>query len=113
MFWRMESSWSALRRLVIVLMIASLTACAHLSFKRKTETSGTFTSSGWSTTIFAVDIPKGALQIARENASDSNLANLQVEQVLVVPYLGPLDFLLDIIGFRYARISGTWGFSGN
>ncbi len=91
-----------------------LASCANLSFERKTETSGTFTSTGWALTLFAVDIPKGALQIARENASDANLANTVVEEVTVVPYLGRwFDWLLDIVGIRYARVSGTWGFTGH
>ena len=29
----------------------------------------------------------------------------------MTPYLGPFDWLLDIVGIRYARISGTWGFA--
>jgi hypothetical protein len=95
-----------------ILVFPGVTGCAHLSFQRKTETSGTFTSTGLAMTIFAVDLPKGALQIARENASDSNLANLVVEDVLVVPYLGSMDWILDIFSVRYARVRGTWGFSG-
>jgi hypothetical protein len=102
----------AVRVLVVVLLVAGLSACGSVSFKRRTETSGTFRSTGWSFTIFSVDIPKGALQIARENASDANLANTSVEEVRVVPYFGPLDWLLDIISVRYARVEGTWGFSG-
>lgn len=93
-------------------MLLALSSCGSLSVKRRTETSGTFHSSGWAFTIFSVDIPKGALQIARENASDTNLANLTVEDVLVIPYLGSFDWLLDIISVRYARVSGTWGFDG-
>ena len=92
----------------------SLPACADLSFERKTETSGTFTSTGWALTLFGVDIPKGALQIARENASDANLANTVVDEVKVVPYFGRfVDWILDLVGVRYARVSGTWGFSGH
>ena len=94
------------------MLLLMLTACANLSFKRSTETSGTFESSGLAFTLFAVDFPKGALQIARENASDANLANLQVETVQVVPYLGPLDWILDIVGVRFAKITGTWGYAG-
>jgi len=50
--------------------------------------------------------------IARENASDANLANMEVDKSSVFPYFGPLDWVLDILGVRYARISGTWGFAG-
>lgn len=94
------------------MLAAALTGCAGVSFERATETSGTFSSYGIALTILSVDFPKGAMLIARENASDANLANMEVEESSVFPYLGPLDFLLDIIGIRYARISGTWGFSG-
>ena len=50
--------------------------------------------------------------IARENASDANLANMVVQETTVFPYLGPFDFLFDIIGIRFARVTGTWGFAG-
>lgn len=93
-------------------LAATLTGCAGVSFERATETSGTFSSYGIALTILASDFPKGAMLIARENASDANLANMEIEESSVFPYFGPLDFLLDIIGVRYARISGTWGFSG-
>ena len=33
-----------------------------------------------------------------------------IEEKLIFPYLGPLDWILDIVSLRYARISGTWGF---
>jgi hypothetical protein len=49
------------------LLVASLDACAGLpSFKRETETSGTFSSTGLAVTILSFDLPKGALMIARE-----------------------------------------------
>ncbi|MAE29310.1 MAG: hypothetical protein QF724_06555 [Planctomycetota bacterium] len=89
-----------------------LTGCAGLSIDRTTQTSGTFVSSGLAFTIASIDLPKPAIDIARENASDSNLANLEVESAWVFPNLGPLDWLLEIIGVRYARIEGTWGFPG-
>ena len=94
-------------------VLVLLSACAGVSFERTTETSGTFTSYGVALTILSSDFPKGALQIARENAADANLANMEVRKSMVMPYFGPLDFLLDIVGIRYARISGTWGFAGN
>jgi hypothetical protein len=97
----------------LALSLASLASgCSSLSFQRQTETSGTFRSSGWAVTLFSADIPKSALQIARENASDSNMANMQVENVLVVPDFGGFNWILDIFSIRYARIEGTWGFSG-
>ena len=100
------------RASVALALVAILPSCAGVSFERKSETSGTFTSYGVAVTILSTDFPKGALQIARENASDANLANMEVQESVVVPYLGPIDWLLDILGIRYARVSGTWGFSG-
>jgi hypothetical protein len=90
----------------------SLGAGASVSFERDTQSSGTFTSTGWSFTLFSVDLPKSAINTARENASDANLPHLVVEEMLVTPYLGPLDFLMEFFSFRYARIRGTWGFAG-
>jgi len=87
-------------------------SCASLEFRRDSETSGTFRSSGWAFTILSLDIPKTAEQIARENASDANMPNLQITDVLVAPYLGGFDWILDILSIRYCRIEGTWGFSG-
>lgn len=97
--------------LLASLLAGLLTAsCAGLSFKRETQTSGRFTSTGLAFTILSIDMPKRALDIARENASDANLSHMKVESAFVFPYLGPVDFLIDIIGIRFARISGTWGF---
>ena len=85
-------------------------SCASVKFTRETETSGRFRSSGLSFTFLSIDYPKRAIDIARENASDSRQANLVVESQRIFPYLGPLDWIFDIISIRYARISGTWGF---
>jgi hypothetical protein len=49
--------------------------------------------------------------IARENASDANLANMEVTETVTFPYLGPLDWILDIISFRWSKIEGTWGYA--
>jgi len=96
----------------LALTIALSASCASVEFKRNTETSGTFRSTGFSFVMLAIDIPKTAVQIARENAADAQLANTEVEEVFVFPYLGWFDWLIDLLGFRYARISGTWGFPG-
>ena len=88
----------------------ALSACASVSYDRRTQTSGTFEAKGMAFTILSIDLPKRAVDIARENASDSNLANLVVEEATVSPDWGRLDFLLDIIGVRRATIRGTWGF---
>lgn len=99
--------------LVLACLVLGSSSCAKLSFQRRSQTSGTFTSTGFSLTILSVDLPKQALDIARENASDSELSNLEIQDAVVFPYLGPLDFLLDIIGVRWARVRGTWGFGGS
>jgi hypothetical protein len=89
---------------------ALVASCASVEFQRDSETSGTFVSTGWAFTILSYDIPKGALMIARENASDARQPNMVVTQATVMPYLGWFDVLLDVISIRYARVSGTWGF---
>jgi hypothetical protein len=94
------------------LSAVALSACASVSFERHTATSGTFKSSGWSITILQMDFPKGALSVARENASDANMANMVVENVTQIPSWPPLDWLFDIFSIRYASVSGTWGFTG-
>ena len=98
--------WSALAVLLCV------TSCASVSFERETATSGTFVSTGWAFTILSIDVPKPAINIARENVSDANLANTVVQERRITPNLGPFDWLLDIISIRRAQIRGTWGFSG-
>jgi len=84
--------------------------CASVEFTRESETSGQFVSTGFSITLLSVDFPKGALEIARENASDARLPNTVVDKTTVVPYLGPFNWLLNIVGAHYARIEGRWGF---
>lgn len=90
----------------------TLSSCAGLSFQRETETSGTFEATGWNLTFFTWDFPKRAIDIARENASDANLANMQVTETYQSPHLGWFNWLLEILSVRYARLRGTWGFSG-
>jgi hypothetical protein len=114
------STLGGLHRVQIAALLATalglgiaLGSCSSVSFQRETETSGTFQATGWSFTLLSVDLPKSALNIARENASDAKLPNTVVRDVTTGPYLGALDFLLDILCLRYARIEGTWGFSGN
>ena len=91
-------------------VLGGLSSCASVEFTRETETSGRFRSSGAAASLFSYDFPERAIDIARENASDSRQPNMLIEDEWVFPYLGPLDFLLDIIGVRYARVTGTWGF---
>lgn len=96
----------------VSLLLWLVSSCASVEFKQNTQTSGTFRSTGFSFVMLSIDIPKTAEQIARENAADAQLANTQVEEVFVFPYLGWFDWLVDFLGFRYARITGTWGFPG-
>ncbi len=100
-----------LRAGCLAALLASLTACSSVEFKRDTESSGTFNSSGTSFTLFGVDFPRSALNQARENASDAGMHHMVVTEANVWPYLGPLDFLLEIISIRYAEIEGTWGYT--
>ena len=64
-------------------------------------------------TIVMIDLPKSALLITREMLADANLANMRIEEVQVIPDLGWLNWVLDIISVRRARISGRWGFDGD
>ena len=98
--------------LAAVLLALLLAGCNSLTIERQSLTSGTFRSRAWAVTILSWDLPKGALDIARENASDTRLINMEIEEVKVTPYLGWWDWLLDIVGLRVATVSGTWGFSG-
>ncbi len=111
---RAAGSRAPVRRAVAIafaLLLPALVSCASIQFHRETETSGTFVSTGTAVTLFSWDLPKGAMQIARENASDARQPNMRITSQRVFPYLGPLDWIFDIIGLRYARISGTWGFA--
>lgn len=101
---------SIIRGLLLAVPLAALSSCANLEFTRTTPTSGTFRSTGFSFTLVSWDLPKAARLIAQENASDANLPNTQVKSDVLFPYLGPVDWLLDIVGVRYAVIEGTWGF---
>lgn len=82
-----------------------------MSFDRTTETSGTFRSSGLSLTFLSIDLPRRAIDTAYENASDAQQPNTIPTSEWIFPNFGPLDWLLDIIGIRYAVVKGTWGFA--
>lgn len=84
-------------------------SCANLKIEKETRTSGTFRSTAASFTFLGIDFPAPALSIARGNAADSGRPGLIVEKETVIPYLGPLDWLFEIISVRYARVSGRWG----
>ena len=98
--------------LVLALGLASLGSCASIEITRDTLTSGRFKSTGTAFTILSIDLPKPAVNIARDNASDARLTNMQVNEVVRTPHLGWWDWLLDIIGVRKVTVRGTWGFTG-
>jgi len=107
----LNDKYAHVRRLALSALIAvSLAGCASVSFDRQTETSGKFKSTGWSLTLLSIDLPKHALQIARDNASDAGLPNMQVQSIRVWPSLGSLDWILDIFVVRRAVVRGTWGY---
>lgn len=96
----------------VLLALASLASCASIDITRDTQTSGRFESTGFAVTVLSIDLPKPALNIARDNAADTRLTNMQVTDIERTPDLGSWDWLLDILGARYVRIVGTWGFTG-
>lgn len=95
--------------LAALLLCLSASSCTSVSVERETLTSGTFSSRAWAFTFFGNDIPRPALMIARSNAADIQRPDLRIESEWVVPDLRWVDWLLDFVGFRYARVSGTWG----
>lgn len=103
---------SRARHLTAALALSLLGSCASVEFQRSTETSGTFESHATSFTLFSIDMPKEALQIARENAADAGLANMHVTEVAVTPEWGWWNWVLDIVSVRKATVRGTWGFDG-
>lgn len=101
-----------LLRLLLLLISAGLLlgACSSVHFERTTESSGTFEATGTGVTLFGVDIPRSAMNQARENASDAGLHNMVVTEAKVSPHWGFFDFFLEIISVRKATIRGTWGY---
>lgn len=93
-----------------VLSLSLLGSCASLEFDRETATSGTFRSSAWCFTFLSFDLPSPAVVVARNNAADAGQPNTEATYQKVVPYLGWFDFLLEIVGVRYAVVKGTWGY---
>lgn len=100
---------------VVALSVAALSmlSCASVSATRETQTSGRFESTAVAFTILSIDLPEPALDIARGNASDMRLTNMQVTEVETTPGFGWWDWVLDIVGVRKVRVSGTWGFTGD
>lgn len=114
---RDSSPTRTLRRSAPALALATLltaasvagSGCTSVKVERDTLTSGTFRSSAWAFTLLGEDIPRPALMIARSNAADIQRPDLQIETEWVAPDLRWFDWLLDILGFRYAKVTGTWG----
>jgi hypothetical protein len=90
-------------------LLLTVSSCAQLSIRRDTETSGTFTSTGRSITFLSWEMPRPAIQIAHENAADAGLPNIQATSVRATDW-GWLDWLLEIVSTRSARVTGTWGY---
>ena len=90
-------------------LLLTVSSCAQLSIRRDTETSGTFTSTGRSITFLSWEMPRPAIQIAHENAADAGLPNIQATSVRATDW-GWLDWLLEIVSMRSARVTGTWGY---
>ena len=105
-----EPGRSPIVRPLLAAALLGLTGCANLEFSRETQTAGTFKSTAFAFTIISVDIPRSAIDAARENVTDARQPNVVMTRATVWPYLGPADWLLDIIGVRWAVVSGTWGF---
>ena len=89
-------------------LLLTLSSCAQLTVQRDTETSGTFTSSARSITFLSWEIPRSAIQIAHENAADAGLPNIEATSVKATDW-GWFDWILEIVGTRSARVTGTWG----
>ena len=111
----LRSDHSRLRFLLaaplLALLLFATSSCSSLSFTRLSETHGEFYANGIAVTILGIDLPRAAIDIARENLSDARQPNMQIKEELVTPYLGWFDWFLDIFSIRFASISGTWGFS--
>lgn len=84
-------------------------SCASVEFRPIDAERGTFRSSATSFTFLGYDYPQSAILVARANASDSQLPNLVVTEEFVFPYFWKLDWLLDFVSIRWARVRGTYG----
>lgn len=103
----------ALAPLALVLCLAAgSSSCASIEVTRTTQTSGRFESKAFSVMLLWYDVPRRAIDIARDNAADARLTNVQVTEAYETPHLGWFDWLYRILGVRWARVRGTWGFSG-
>lgn len=106
---RTNRSGSIRASLLACTLLLTVSSCAQLSIRRDTETSGTFISTGRSITFLSWEMPRPAIQIAHENAADAGLPNIQATSVRATDW-GWLDWLLEIVSTRSARVTGTWGY---
>jgi hypothetical protein len=97
-----------LRVAVLPIVLAS-SACASMSFSPTDSAQGTFRSSAIAFTFLGRDYPQSAILVARANAADAQLPGLVVTEERIFPYFWKLDFLLDIVSIRWARVRGTYG----
>lgn len=98
--------------LALVLLAAGTPGCASIEVTRTTQTSGRFESKATSFMILWFDIPAAALDIARDNAADARLSKTVVVEAYERPHFGWFDWVYQILGVRWATVSGTWGFDG-
>ena len=103
--------FAALALLLSVLCFGSA-SCASIEVSRSTQTSGTFVSKATGFHLIWWDLPRRALDIARDNAADARLTNLQVTEAYVTPHFGWFDWIYRFLGVRFATVRGTWGFDG-
>lgn len=96
-------------RVLAPLLALAACSCASLDFEPTDAEHGTFRSSATTFTFFGHDFPQSAILLARANASDSQLTELVVTDEVIFPYFWKLDFLLDFISIRWARVRGTYG----
>ncbi|MFT5290047.1 MAG: hypothetical protein ACI8QS_001069 [Planctomycetota bacterium] len=94
---------------LVCLLLCIVPGCTSVNVERDSLTTGTYTSRAWSFTLLNQDIPRPALMIARSNAADIQRPDMRITEEWVAPNLLWFDWIADIIGFRVAKVSGTWG----
>ncbi len=99
--------------LALSVLCLGTSSCASIEVSRSTQTSGRFESKATSYMLLWWDIPRSALDIARDNAADARLTNVKVTEAYIRPHFGWFDWLWRMIGFRKAVVRGTWGFDGS
>jgi hypothetical protein len=100
------------RALLLPLALAAA-SCASIEVTRSTQTSGHFESKATSWMLLWWDVPREALDVARDNAADARLSNVRVTEAYIRPHFGWFDWLYQILGVRWATVRGTWGFEGD